>query len=245
MKAYDPNVKADIFDFGKLVPMPETLDIVSSADIDKAVTLYKGCNLSALPPREVQKFQRDKSFVNHLEELAHRTLGNDCGNIYMLLQDYSMDELFQKIKQTKEGAKLYGYGEAAYKNIVFYDAPTWYEWRIKNWGTKWNSYDVSFCLKDKMIAFNTAWSCPVPVIRKLVDIFPEIPFVLDYADEDFGSNAGRIEYDRKEFRHIEYEDGSPEACNTYVNIWGESPCLYQDESGLWRHYNCDDCPNPC
>jgi hypothetical protein len=52
-------------------------------------------------------------------------------------------------------------------------ASGWYEWRTENWGTKWDIYE-SHC--DRIDAntlhlyFNTAWSPPIPVFHKLVDM---------------------------------------------------------------------------
>ena len=47
----------------------------------------------------------------------------------------------------------------------------WYEWCIKNWGTKWNSIDASFSLEDDSIVykFHTAWAEPLPVYGALLN----------------------------------------------------------------------------
>ena len=39
----------------------------------------------------------------------------------------------------------------------------WYDWRIKNWGTKWNAMDVDVNVTDIGITYNfsTAWSPPL------------------------------------------------------------------------------------
>ncbi len=46
---------------------------------------------------------------------------------------------------------------------VKYGFDNWYDWRIANWDTKWNSYDVDVEL-DEMdrlyVSFLTAWSLP-------------------------------------------------------------------------------------
>ena len=67
------------------------------------------------------------------------------------------------------------------------------EWSITNWGTKWNAYgyedgtDYSAC--DEL-TFQTAWSAPRPSLRKLSEMFPEIVFKHQWADEDIGMNCG-------------------------------------------------------
>ena len=50
----------------------------------------------------------------------------------------------------------------------------WYDWRLANWGTKWNAYDCE--LDDSQIKqgvldyrFDTAWGPPFGVCRRLLD----------------------------------------------------------------------------
>jgi hypothetical protein len=46
-----------------------------------------------------------------------------------------------------------------------YGADNWYDWCVKNWGTKWNCCDPY--LADTGMSFTTAWSPPCPVIVAL------------------------------------------------------------------------------
>lgn len=70
----------------------------------------------------------------------------------------------------------------------------WYEWQKENWGTKWNSYSFNKWAKwDKEFSFQTAWNHPVPIIKKLSEMFPDVRFNIKYADEDIGSNLGEYE----------------------------------------------------
>lgn len=71
----------------------------------------------------------------------------------------------------------------------------WYDWSINNWGTKWNSYEYEMLgLKPDSFkfAFQTAWSMPKPVFDVLAEIYPNLKFEINYADEDIGHNAGTI-----------------------------------------------------
>jgi hypothetical protein len=63
----------------------------------------------------------------------------------------------------------------------------WYSWGIKNWGTKWNATD-SYVSDSGDVCFNTAWSPPIPVIRKLAELFPDLIFELEWTIE---GNEGR------------------------------------------------------
>ncbi|MAK50664.1 hypothetical protein [Marinobacter sp.] len=51
----------------------------------------------------------------------------------------------------------------------------WYDWRINNWGTKWNTYDAELLDINESIeyTFNTAWGPPDMAIAALREIYKE------------------------------------------------------------------------
>ena len=69
--------------------------------------------------------------------------------------------------------------------------PVWYDWRVDNWGTKWDVCDIEITSdiefsKDPDTAwftFNcwTAWGPPIPVWQKLHDMGVSVD--ADYQDE--------------------------------------------------------------
>ena len=53
----------------------------------------------------------------------------------------------------------------------------WYDWRIQNWDTKWDAYDV--CVTDDdpeqlEVEFNTAWSPPEAICHALREQYPDV-----------------------------------------------------------------------
>jgi len=70
-----------------------------------------------------------------------------------------------------------------------YGFNNWYDWRYAHWGTKWNSDEIN--IYDNEVEFNTAWNNPMPIFLKLSEMFPEVDFRIEYADEDFGYNTGK------------------------------------------------------
>lgn len=75
-----------------------------------------------------------------------------------------------------------------------YEVSGWYDWRVNNWGTKWDVVDVEITQplasqgmqpEDMTASFSfqcwTAWSPPVPVWDKLHGL--GISVVADYQDE--------------------------------------------------------------
>ena len=53
----------------------------------------------------------------------------------------------------------------------------WYNWRIQNWDTKWDCYDVVVTDDDPdqlEVEFNTAWSPPEAVCSALREQYPDL-----------------------------------------------------------------------
>ena len=156
-------------DFKKIISMPETLNIEAGSRTDHGLKAY----------REFIKVYTagwsDKEALKALENIP-----TESENAFLRQRTY--------IKRDE-----WEIGKTACQNIQKYGAPTWYEWSITNWGTKWNAYgyqegtDYSAC--DEL-TFQTAWSAPHPILRKLSEMFPEIVFKHRWADEDIGMNCG-------------------------------------------------------
>ena len=54
---------------------------------------------------------------------------------------------------------------------------SWWDWRVQNWGTKWNSYDCDVDESNEEYVeytFYTAWSPPEGVIEKLREQYPDV-----------------------------------------------------------------------
>lgn len=68
------------------------------------------------------------------------------------------------------------------------------DFAIDTWGTKWNAYAQMIDIDGGMLSFDTAWSCPEPVLEALSAKHPEAEIILRFADEDLGSNCGMITF---------------------------------------------------
>lgn len=91
-------------------------------------------------------------------------------------------------------------------NTIRYDTPSWYEWRIEHWGTKWNACEARLDGND--VWFDTAWSTSQPVIETLSKKFPKVVLNVEYADENLGDNVGIYAY--KAGEKVECEEMSGE-----------------------------------
>ena len=53
----------------------------------------------------------------------------------------------------------------------------WYDWRLANWDTKWDAYDVVVTDEDPEcteIEFNTAWSPPEAICSAIREQYPDV-----------------------------------------------------------------------
>lgn len=69
-------------------------------------------------------------------------------------------------------------GKFYYELINNYHCLNWYDWRIMNWGTKWNSCHDGW-YDDNTLVFDTAWSAPIPIFNKLKEKFPSLNFTIN------------------------------------------------------------------
>lgn len=160
-------------DFNKIVPMHESLNIEAGSKTDRGLKAYKDfIEVCLFARKETDALKVMKSITQNDEEvfLSQRT-------------DIERDE--------------WEIGKIAWQNIQKYGSPTWYEWSIGNWGTKWNAYGYDECTDYSGcddFGFQTAWSAPHQILRKLSEMYPTITFEHQWADEDLGMNCGKRIY---------------------------------------------------
>ena len=84
---------------------------------------------------------------------------------------------------TKYGndGELPQYVEDPWKRLVFKSTgitdQRWYDWRLQNWDTKWDCYDVVVTDDDPEnteIEFNTAWSPPEAICNAIREQYPDV-----------------------------------------------------------------------
>ena len=211
------------FDFNRLIPMPESLDISSGTKTNVAISLYQ--SVSSLESPEAQLGE-----VENVPVYANGRLKSEIENAGLNASD---PDVLKKFLETDIGKSLLALGEIAFTNIQKYGDPTWYEWCTRNWGTKWNSYDLELDAGKKTISFSTAWSCPHPIVRAFAAKFPGIDFDWNYADEDIGCNTGFYCQEGGVLSCTEHDDCSSDAIETYVTCWGATDGVYKDGNGKW------------
>ena len=74
-------------------------------------------------------------------------------------------KLSDDIKETNEGITQ----EESDALIKKYKADNWYDWRVQNWGTKWDLNLDNFSELEHAVHFSTAWSTPIAALEKLCE----------------------------------------------------------------------------
>ena len=173
--------KDSVLDFSKIIPMPEVLDVESGSVESDAIKAY----LKAACPIT------DDYGVKKLEPEAYRSIiGKLDSKFYVRYTDQKIMETDLKAPNASELIKQ---GQIYVDNLLNYGATTWYDWRCNNWGTKWNATNT-YIIDDNEIEFSTAWSCPVNIFKELSRQFNGVEIVVEFADEDIGSNCGKITF---------------------------------------------------
>ncbi len=189
-------------DFNKITPMPESLNIEAGSRTDRGLNLYKEFIGECL-------FNRKETDVLNF---SAKTLAES-------------EKVFLSKRKDIDSSE-WELGKTAWNNIQNYGAPTWYEWSINNWGTKWNAYgyDVNVDYSgNENLWFQTAWSAPHPILQKLSEMYPDITFEHEWADEDLGANCGRKIYRNGECTEEYYPESQKEAIEFACRIWDYDP----------------------
>ena len=229
-----------VVDFNTLIPMPETLNVVSGGCADECILIYLK-DVFDTKPADVKnrhlitiKDYNDKQDWNYLKiDLSKMPSSEELyGKIQILVNKYGPQEKnpFGDNPVFEKHEDVINYGKQIYENIRDYGCKDWYQWRIDHWGTKWNSYSngqdvMPNCTKLK---FETAWNIPYNFYIKLYEIIhrdcKSLSCNITYANEDCGSGIGEIsdiiEGKIRMLNYLEeYEDDELE--EIYNEIWEE------------------------
>ena len=88
-----------------------------------------------------------------------------------------------------------GFGKGLYFESTDVNDDRWYNWRVHNWGTKWDCYDLSVHDDDLphgfQVTFNTAWSPPEEIKHAIDEMFDDLSMTWFY-DEPGCELAGYL-----------------------------------------------------
>ena len=207
-----------VLDFNKIIPMPESLNIEAGSRTDTGLKAYK-------------------------DFIAVYTFDNAKNKPDLLNIPKKSEQAFLRVRKDIKPDE-WELGKTAFQNKLRYGAPTWYEWSIENWGTKWPAYNTGIA-EDNTIVFNTAWDRAMPVITKLAEMFPDISFKYCWADEDLGVNVGMAEFENGEVASDEcYDALSREAYELAADVWDydleEMGYVFDEKTQTYEYHDPDE-----
>lgn len=199
------------FDFNKIIPMPDSLNIEPGTHQDYAIAYYATDRLM----KPVEQTNLAELISNHFNA------------------DWAKEVVSRLKEMIKSGAKmdwdkLYTDGKQYIFNRENYGCYDWYHWCCRYWGTKWNACEAEWSLDDGMLVFQTAWSAPFPIIEALAQKYPDLEFTHRWADEDIGNNCGQMWYSDGCGSDLVVEDERAFA----LDVWGYPEDYFDDEDDL-------------
>ena len=205
-----------IFDFNRVIPMPESLNIETSSRTDSGLKAYRDF---------ITMYTMDGTIEKDLLNIP-----KEKEEIFLKARpDINLDE--------------WNLGRTAFQNEQKYGSKSWFEFHIQAWGSKWNSYNSEMA-EDNTIEFCTAWTNVKPVVLALSHMFPNIEINYRWADEDIGLNMGDVTFKNGEcVDEISFENDSKEAIEFAAEMWGldleEEGLIYNEKSGTYERQDTD------
>lgn len=130
----------------------------------------------------------------------------------------SSEEVFGSKKISEEESLLlkekyskYKFGDEELKehtkNFELFGVKDWYEWRVLNWGCKWDATDLeilTFDADEISIGFETPWDWPSEIYKTLSATYPNTPILIyAYSFESsfvkYGSYTPRLGWNTQRF----------------------------------------------
>ena len=146
-----------------------------------------------------------------------KELENSISPVKIVPKDKYEKELAKAKAENKKSKISFGLPiteEMSKELIRKYGFNNWYDWKVNNWGTKW---DISAGLEEKenghlVYSFDTAWSPPIEWLQKVSEQYDKLKFNLYYEEPSmcFRGEAlaenGQIGDDCEEYNPNEEEE---------------------------------------
>lgn len=159
-------------DFSIICPMADELNVTSGGTNEMDMYVFLSNRLNTAHDY-VCGMPDVKEMFNNMFAPIDEVLSNNLKKAMELTPD-ELNEAYLRGKQLVHNYKTYG-------------ATTWYEWRLQNWGCKWNAGDTSVIntknkKKSLTISFTTPWGPPTAWLAALAE--KGIVYNLRWQEED-------------------------------------------------------------
>ena len=165
-------------DFEKVIKMPDEIRNVSwGSDCIKGLALF----FAAINSSNPLICNRKKVTIKEYNKLKQAVIQHGYVGKKEIFED---DICLLLCKESNRKEKLLQIGERCISNLLKYNAYSWYDWSIDNWGTKWNAFDTFIEHSRKTISFFTAYCSPTPVVLKASQILGRNKVLYKYVPEE-------------------------------------------------------------
>lgn len=198
-----------VFDFNKIIKMPEDLDVKNCSLSQGALLSYCRKNHLDIPiPDNEDEKSESYTFCSDISEMTKDEIENS-------IKRY--DEYMEENNKLDNSIGLPdNYGKLLYDNIINHGSPTWYAWRHDHWGTKWNACrgevekDITKREDDNysiLYYFQTAWCPPIKIIVALAKKYPDVNIRADFDswESEFRGHILMVNGEEKEYMCEEYD----------------------------------------
>ena len=132
-------------------------------------------------------------------------------------------------------------GKAAHEKYVAelegkYGHTDWYNWRVENWGTKWDAAEASIMEEDGqfVVHYNTAWAPNSMWVHYVSTLYPTLEFRLTYEEPGVGfCGCYVVKNGGEDFESLEEGD----------IVWEDDDgreVYYDSEKFLYRYTDTDE-----
>ncbi len=229
IKGEDDEMK---FDFNKIIPMPQELNIISGSITTQCVNIY----YTSLNPdvedidlgnKNQEEFDKATALLSKTRFRTYNAKVKNKEVEEFLDTNYAKEEKIISIRDAVD------YGKKAVSNIEKYGTMDWYDWCTANWGTKWNACHNEFYEDSpNEIEFDTAWGDVRHLILELSKQYPENTFTYEYSEEQIGLYTGFAICENGKIQDVQFQDCSKDAYEMAFKLWGEgcSECFKFNET---------------
>lgn len=229
LKSPDPN--GDVVDFNALVPMPTELSVEADMRTIEWAEIAVG---KANPVKQLSASMPGPAMAESFRQGDYGTVADSlrASNLMRALEQAETtgpltwdDDRFEQFLQMQRNVRAYGY-------------PTWYDWSVERWGTKWNAYECERVLGSNVVTFQTAWGMPNKVALALFEKAGAATIQWEWADEDAGNNTGSLGLAHGKVSGGRLENDSAEGWGLYIDLHHDGQCpdyLERQPSGKYLY----------
>lgn len=129
-------------------------------------------------------------------------------------------------------------GELAETNLKEFGATDWYNWNVKNWGTKWDATisDFDRITEDEaFVSFDTAWGPPIEFFEKMAGLGYTIDALYMESGMCFAGswdNENGDECYEYDFSDDNWDKDIPENVKDFLQVEYENYQMWMEESAL-------------